>query len=236
MRGSGFIRRLLRLRPSNAKVATQMRTDWDERARKNARHYVATMKEEWSDKEFFDSGDEWIRYFVLPDLPLICGNRLPSEMRILEIGCGAGRMTRGLSEIFGLVDAVDVSSEMVAIARTALAERPNVSLHVNNGIDLSHFGNAEFDFVFSAIVFQHIPSKSIVMNYLREVARILRPGSVFKFQVQGVEIDEVYADTWLGVGFSEKEMRALAREIGFSVHDTIGAGTQEFWLTFIKQR
>ena len=231
-----FIRRLFRLRPSDSRVATQMRADWDERARKNARHYVATLKEEWSDQEFFESGDEWIRSYILPDLPLVCGNRSPAEMRILEIGCGAGRMTRGLSEIFGLVDAVDVSAEMVAIARTALAGHPNVSLHVNNGVDLSLFGSAEFDFVFSAIVFQHIPSKSIVTNYFREAARLLRPGGVFKFQVQGCEIDEAHADTWVGVGFSEQEMHALARKIGFSIHATSGAGTQEFWLTFIKTR
>jgi SAM-dependent methyltransferase len=235
MSTKSLIRRLFRLR-SKSRLATQMRTDWDERARKNARHYVATLKEEWSDKEFFESGDEWIRCFILPDLPLICGNRSPSELRILEIGCGAGRMTHGLSELFGLVDAVDVSSEMVAIARTALAQRPNVTLHVNNGLDLSLFGKAEFDFVFSAIVFQHIPSKSIVIKYIREVARILRPGSVFKFQVQGFEIDEAYADTWVGVGFSEQEMRSLAKEIGFTIHDMSGSGTQEFWLTFIRTR
>ena len=234
MWASGFIRRLLRLRPSNSAMAARMRADWDERARKNARHYVATLKEDWSDKEFFESGDEWIRYFVLPDLPLVCGNRVPSEMRILEIGCGAGRMTRGLSEIFGRVDAVDVSSEMVAVARTALADRQNVFLHLNNGIDLSLFGNAEFDFVFSAIVFQHIPSKSIVTNYIREAARLLRPGSVFKFQVQGHKIDDAHLDTWVGVGFTEDEMRTVARKCGFSIHATTGAGTPEFWLTLIK--
>ena len=41
------------------------------------------------------------------------------------------------------------------------------------------------DFAFSYIVFQHIPSREIVENYMREVNRLLRPGALFKFQVQG---------------------------------------------------
>ena len=43
----------------------------------------------------------------------------------------------------------------------------------------------EFDFAFSVIVFQHIPSREIIENYVREVHRLLRPGALFKFQVQG---------------------------------------------------
>ena len=43
----------------------------------------------------------------------------------------------------------------------------------------------EFDFAFSTIVFQHIPSRDVIENYVREVHRLLRPGALFKFQVQG---------------------------------------------------
>ena len=38
-------------------------------------------------------------------------------MRVLEIGCGAGRLTRALANFFGEVHAVDISGEMVAQAR-----------------------------------------------------------------------------------------------------------------------
>jgi len=34
-------------------------------------------------------------------------------MRVLEIGCGAGRLTRALAKLFGEVHGVDVSGEMV---------------------------------------------------------------------------------------------------------------------------
>jgi SAM-dependent methyltransferase len=215
-------------------VLRQMRMDWDRRAKENARHYVATEKTDWSDEKFFESGDIWIRYYIESILPEICGGRQTSDLRILEIGCGAGRMTRPLSKLFGRVDAVDVSPMMITSAREAVSDCANVHLHVNNGVDLSMFSDSQFDFAFSAIVFQHIPSRTVVENYIKETARVLRPRSVFKFQVQGRPIPENDANTWVGVGFSADEMREIASRCGFTIKDMQGAGTQDFWLTFVK--
>ena len=64
--------------------------------------------------------------------------------------------------------------------------------------------------VFS-IVFQHIPSREIIENYVREVQRLLRPGALFKFQVQGdVTTETKPDDTWLGVSFSEEQAVEMA--------------------------
>jgi ubiquinone/menaquinone biosynthesis C-methylase UbiE len=211
-----------------------MRRDWDERARQNARHYVATLQDQWADEEFFQSGSIWIDQYIAPDLDLICGGQPPSAMKILEIGCGAGRMTRPLSRLFGSVEAVDVSREMILCAQSALQDCPNVRFHLNNGTDLSMFSDAEFDFAFSSIVFQHIPRKSIVANYIKEAARVLRPGRIFKFQLQGVSIPEEDVNTWVGAGFSEKEIAALASDHGFAICNATGAGSPDYWLTFKK--
>jgi SAM-dependent methyltransferase len=221
-------------KPRVLTVEERMRADWDERARKNARYFVATGREQWDDEAFFASGRRHIQYYILPFMGLICGARASVQMRVLEIGCGAGRMTRGLSELFGSVDAVDVSPEMIERARSAIEGRRNVSLHVGNGADLSMFADGAFDFAFSVIVFQHIPTKAVITNYIRETHRVLRQGSIFKFQVQGAPIKDEEANTWVGVGVSEDEMRGLASEIGFDVLSTSGAGTQDYWLTFRK--
>jgi SAM-dependent methyltransferase len=221
-------------RTPEPKLVERMRQDWDARARENSRHYVATLRDNWDDEGFFRSGAIWVHDHVLSDLATICNGRMPSRMRILEIGCGAGRMTRSLAELFGEVHAVDVSAEMIAQARTALADCSNVKLDQNSGTDLALFGDSDFDFVFSAIVFQHIPRKSIVENYVREAHRVLRPGSVFKSQLQGYPIPEHTADTWQGVSFSEKDIARIARECGFEVKSSEGAGTQYFWVTLFK--
>jgi ubiquinone/menaquinone biosynthesis C-methylase UbiE len=212
-----------------------MRRDWDQRARENARHYVATLQNEWTDAEFFESGATWVRYYIDSSLAEICKGRPASELRILEIGCGAGRMTLPLSKIFGRVDAVDISPEMIARAQAALRGSTNVHLHVNNGEDLSIFPDEQFDFVFSAIVFQHIPSRGIVENYIQEAARVLKPQSLFKFQVQGRPIEDRLANTWVGVSFTDEQLRTIAARCKFDVKATQGVGTEEFWLTFQKR-
>ncbi len=212
-----------------------MRRDWDTRARENARYYVAPRKKNWTDDEFFRSGERDVQEHVLLDLLNICQGRKPAEMRVLEIGCGAGRLLRALAGVFGRVDGVDVSGEMIAKARQALRDFANAYVHQNNGADLAMFGAGQFDFAFSYIVFQHIPSKAVVENYVREVHRVLRPGGLFKFQVQGCPVDEQSCDTWNGVGFREEEMRQMAERTHFEMRYCWGAGTQYFWLWFFKQ-
>ena len=87
----------------------RMRRDWDERARKNARHFVDTSRADWTDEEFFASGEKAIAEDILTDTINIYQGKDPQSMRVLEIGCGAGRLTRALSGLFGEVHAVDVS-------------------------------------------------------------------------------------------------------------------------------
>jgi SAM-dependent methyltransferase len=162
-----------------------MREDWDRRARENARHYVATRQADWTDEEFFASGEKEVADEILGEMANICQGREPASMRVLEIGCGAGRVTRALARLFGEVHAVDVSGEMVAQARAALAGQANGFVYQNNGMDLSVVPDLPFDFAFSVIVFQHIPSRDVIASYFREVARLLRPGALFKVQVLG---------------------------------------------------
>ena len=213
----------------------RMRQDWDQRARENAHYYVATGRTEWTEQEFFASGELTVSEEILTDMTNICQGRMPADMRVLEIGCGAGRVTRALSKVFGEVHAVDVSGEMVALAKQAVAGR-NAFIYQNNGKDLSILPNKQFDFAFSTIVFQHIPSRDIIYSYVREVHRLLRPGALFKFQVQGYpEMDLKPEDTWEGVGFSDEQAVQMAEECGFEPRHRHGAGDQYFWLWFFKK-
>ena len=214
----------------------RMREEWDQRARENARYYVNTERNDWTDDEFFHSGERTVMEQILNDMTNICQGIWPRRMRVLEIGCGAGRVTRALSQVFGEVHAVDVSGEMVKLARQALADMPNAFVYQNNGRDLSVVPTRQFDFAFSTIVFQHIPSRDVIENYVREVGRLLRPGALFKFQVQGdATIETSESDTWLGVPFSDEQAVAMAERCGFEPRYRHGAGEQYFWLWFFKK-
>jgi SAM-dependent methyltransferase len=225
----------------------QMRRDWDRRALENARHYVATGRKEWSDDDFFAAGEQELRDHILNDLENICQGRDPKSMKVLEVGCGAGRVTRPLAQFFGEVYAVDISAHMVRQARRALADLPNVRIFCNNGRDLSAVrrrwwhrfgigGRLEFDFAFSCMVFQHIRSREVIASYVSEVNRALSPGGLFKFQVQGcTDTQPNPNDTWVGCAFSREDARKLAQERGFELRYEWGADTQYYWLWFFKK-
>lgn len=214
----------------------KMKRDWDERARENARFYVNTATRDWTDEEFFASGERTIAEEILTDMGNVCQGANPRAMRVLEIGCGAGRVTRALAGLFKEVHAVDVSGEMVKLARLALAGYPHAFVYQNNGTDLSVLPDLVFDFAFSTIVFQHIPNRDVIENYVREVNRLLRPGALFKFQVQGDHsLHTEPDDTWLGVPFSEAQANAMAYRCGFDPRYRHGAGEQYFWLWYFKR-
>ncbi len=215
----------------------KMRRDWDERAKENARYYVQTAQESWTDEEFFASGRQTVNEEIRTDMINICQGMDPKQMRVLEIGCGAGRVTRALAELFGEVHSVDVSGEMVGQARKALADYPNAHVYQNNGMDLRVIpAELSFDFAFSCIVFQHISSLEVIESYVREAARLLKPGRLFKFQVQGGATSErAPDDTWLGLPFSDEDAVALAERCGFEPRHRHGAGEQYFWLWFFKR-
>src|SRR3984957_14057321 len=95
------------------KTLDKMRQDWDERARENARHYVATAQTEWTDEAFFASGEKAIEEQLLNDMGNVCQGKDPKAMRVLEIGCGAGRIPRGLAKFFGEIPAGEWRGEML---------------------------------------------------------------------------------------------------------------------------
>ena len=213
----------------------RMQRDWDQRARLNARHYVDTSRIDWTDETFFASGEHAVAEDILTDTTNIYQGKDPLKMRVLEIGCGAGRLTRALSDIFGEIHAVDVSGEMVARARAALHDRPHVTFYQNNGCDLAVVPPLVFDFAYSSHVFQHIPSREVIDTYVREVHRLLRPGALFKFQVQGhPSEDSSPDDTWHGVSFTPEQATEMAQRCGFEHRHSFGAGDQYFWLWFFK--
>lgn len=217
-------------------VLEWMRADWDQRAHSNARHYIATGCETWTDDDFFASGRECVEQQILTDMENICGPRNPKDLRILEIGCGAGRLTQALAHVFGEVHGVDISGQMISQGRENLKKLgiANAHLYHNNGQDLSVIPSWPFHFAFSWITFQHIPSKDVIESYIREVHRLLVPGSLFKFQTQGFPLTGANHDTWTGVSFTLAEMTDMAARCDFEYRYHHGEGTQEFLNWFFR--
>ncbi|MDX2031195.1 MAG: methyltransferase domain-containing protein [Blastocatellia bacterium] len=219
-------------------LAQAMKSDWDGRARENAKWYINTAKHEQTEEEFDASGRREMEILVLPELALLTGGRDPRGLRLLEIGCGIGRMTKHLAAIFGEVHSTDVSGEMIAKARARLQALSNVRFHETSGVDFAALPDDSFDAVFSAYVFQHVPGKEVIVSNIRDAFRVARPGGILKLHTNGVEAAEYEAlekDTWAGATFSEREMRALARELGAQLVSVYGGGTGYCWTTLRKR-
>src|SRR5262249_16055852 len=112
-----------------------MKSDWNQRARENARWFINTVKLDQSEGEFDATGANEIAALIMPELTLMTQGRDPKTLRFLEIGCGIGRMTIHLASIFGEVHATDVSGEMIAQARERLRRLPNAFLYETSGVD-----------------------------------------------------------------------------------------------------
>jgi SAM-dependent methyltransferase len=162
--------------------AAKMRQEWDHRSRKNAYRYIGSVRDE---EEFFLSGERDVRDLVDPYLS--DAQFVPRDKRMLELGCGVGRMTFPLANRFGTVEAIDISGEMIQRANELQARLgiANVRFQLGNGKDLRPYPDESMDFAFSFIVFQHIPEISIILNYVREIGRVLKKGGLFRFQVNG---------------------------------------------------
>jgi ubiquinone/menaquinone biosynthesis C-methylase UbiE len=219
---------------ADSDVSSRMREDWNARAREDAGYYVAFGARDQDDAAFFATATETVNSL---ETEL---RRVPAKQRTqwkaLEIGCGPGRLLRPMSRHFAQIYGVDVSDEMVALAKEKLRDIPNAHPQVCNGAQLTGFADESIDFIYSYAVFQHIPSREVVLEYLGEVQRVLKPGGLARLQLNGLPrgLDDQYT-TWSGARFSESEILEFAQLRDLQVLALEGASTQYMWTTWRKQ-
>jgi SAM-dependent methyltransferase/GT2 family glycosyltransferase len=223
---------------------SDMRRFWDERAREDALYFVDSRvpyRDAAAEQQFWDDGRADLGTFL---------GQLEMEVRpgdrVVEIGCGVGRLTRPLSELVASVVALDVSSEMLDRARGYNPDAANVEWMLGDGVSLAQVGDASADAVISHVVFQHIPDPAITLGYVREIGRVLKPGGVAGFQVSNdpsihrpkVPLRDRLAGlvgraprgrtnpAWLGSLIDLDDLRATADAAGMDVELIVGEGTQ----------
>ncbi|WP_460404671.1 class I SAM-dependent methyltransferase [Actinophytocola sediminis] len=141
--------------------------------------YVAADKRggRWDPAQFLETGRVDVAGAVSWLAEIGAG---PRWGRVLDFGCGAGRLTQALSAYADEVVGVDVAPAMLATART-LDPPANCRFVLNEASDLSAFDTGGFDLVYSELVLQHLPRR-VIEGYLREFARVLAPGGVALLQ------------------------------------------------------
>ena len=192
------------------KYLEQMRADWNQRASEDAYYYVAFGRRDQEDDEFFSSADEIVKAFEL-DIEARCRprGRARNRLRTRPPDAAAGEALRRNPRRRCL------RRDDPPGAANASRDTPNAFPHHGTGSDLCRsFADEKFDFVYSYAVFQHIPSRDVVFNYLREARRVLKTGGILRCQLNGLPPTAKQYDTWSGVRITPRgdlRLRARAR-------------------------
>jgi SAM-dependent methyltransferase len=221
---------------ADSNVLDRMRREWNERAREDPHYYVAFGRREQDDAGFLATAADVVRG-LRAELKRLRppGAPPPRGLKALEIGCGPGRLMRPLSAEFAEIHGTDVSDEMIRLAAEKLRDIPHARVHHTEKSDLSIFPDESFDFVYSYAVFQHIPSREVVLGYLAEARRVLRPGGILRCQINGLPETSARYTTWEGVRIPAAGVADFALRHDFQLLALEGVSTQYMWTTWRKQ-
>ena len=176
----------------------------------------------------------WLGWMVELDNPIFRNNSaraiishldLQPAMRVLDFGCGPGRLTIPLARALtpaGQVTALDVQSEMLELVRAKAeqANLTNIAYKTANADGPSPLEEAYFDLAVMVTVLGEIPDQG---GTLRDAFTRLKPGGV-------LSITEVIADPH----FQRMEnVRRVAEAAGF-VEEELFGGRWSYSINFRK--
>lgn len=117
--------------------------------------------------------------------------------KVLDIGCGNGRLLKSLHDLGIDYYGVDLSPKILEVARDTFkngnfvnweGEKDTVNVRtsyefVEGNFNKLDFENESVDKVLSVAAFHHIPSKKMRKDAIKEISRVLKNGGVFAFSV-----------------------------------------------------
>jgi ubiquinone/menaquinone biosynthesis C-methylase UbiE len=162
----------------------QHRKDWEEMSRLDPLWAILTDPQKrngkWDPEEFFQTGVDEIHDLLLG----LGGAGIEYRTnRALDFGCGAGRLTQALADRFDEVIGVDISQGMLDLAQRYNRHGDRCRFLLNATDALPDVRNESVDFIYTNIVLQHLPEPAMILRYLEEFVRILRPGGLAIFQL-----------------------------------------------------
>jgi len=192
---------------------------WDDKAREN---YVGCACWHHSPEEADAKGRRDAAYLkeIIARAPR--NPQAPNRLTILDIGGGYGRVAKHLAPSATRYLLTDVSAEMLQRASAHLADVPDVELFLGDGFGLGFAADAEVDFAFACMCFQHIDHE-VTIGYLQDLYRVMRPGAWAWFHVPPVQypgrLEAIGWRDWPGNlhHWAPDQMAEVCLRLGFSV-------------------
>ncbi len=133
----------------------------------------------WDLEDFFKSGEHSIA--MLKKRMQQHGFEF-GKGRAMDFGCGVGRCTLALADYFDQVDGVDISSEMLTLAKTHIGHRTNVDYFEIKDASLSQFDSESYDFIHTVLTLQHVNPR-YSKEYIKRFIDLLKPAGLCYLQI-----------------------------------------------------
>jgi 2-polyprenyl-3-methyl-5-hydroxy-6-metoxy-1,4-benzoquinol methylase len=168
---------------------------------------------------------------------------LPTGATILDVGCGAGFKTQGLTERGFKVKGIDFSEKMIEVAKR---KYPSLDFDVMDVYDLEQM-NEKFDAVFALAVILHVPKKR-VLEVLQKMKDRLNPGGLLYIAVkekkEGGAQEEIKKENDYGYDyerffsyFNIQELKDYLKSLGMElVYDSITNDGRTNWLQVVGKK
>jgi ubiquinone/menaquinone biosynthesis C-methylase UbiE len=170
--------------------------------------------------------------------------------RVLELGCGIGRIGRELAGKVAHWEGTDISANMLGVARDRLSGYPNVGLTELTRSNFKPLPTASFDKAYCVAVFIHMDKEDFYL-YLEDMARVLKPGGLLyfdawnltsrvgwrRFAAELVQYRDVVPAQRKDIGRNQftgpEEVRMFLDQAGF---DILGLYADSPWVQAVAQR
>lgn len=174
----------LKARPLRSGSEVPLREKWEQFAQSNPYKYILTTGRLVEGGEFWKTGEHAVETEILPLLRQYNVQRYIG----LDLGCGIGRLAVPLASHFQHLVGVDISPSMIQRATSIARDKciNNISYYAVSGPEdfLHQCGglSGSCDFVYSILVFQHIPDFSMIEGYLHVIRVLLRESGLAYLQ------------------------------------------------------
>ena len=133
----------------------------------------------WNLEEFFGTGHQIVNRVI----DIISALQVDlHKSKVLDFGCGVGRLSQAMAKHFKRVVGVDIAPAMIKRAKKYNKAGRRCKYRLNRHNHLRIFKRNEFDFILSLLVLQHM-HPFYAKCYIKEFIRILKPGGVCVFQL-----------------------------------------------------
>ncbi len=148
---------------------------------------------------------------------------ITKDSKVLELGCGTGEFSKLLAETGANLTAVDISPDLLDLAKEKLKDHPNVSLLIDDIEVLDKVDDGSFDNIVGNSILHHVNYEE---SLKRSYAKLKEGGSIFFSEPNMVNpqiaiqknipfIKKIMGDSPDEIAFFRWKVEALLKKIGY---------------------